>query len=92
MVMASGEGQPSPRTAWWADDTELIAFARVLVEAGQLGDPHRVIDFFREPQRWTPAYEVWRELGRPEHHADFHFHEMTMRFFAQRNSLRARGA
>jgi hypothetical protein len=90
--MAPGKGRPGHRTAWWADDTELIAFARVLVEAGQLGDPHRVIDFFREPQRWTPGYEIWRELGRPERHGDPRFHEMTMRFFAERNSLRACGA
>jgi hypothetical protein len=90
--MAPGKGRSGQWTSWWADDTELIAFARVLVEAGQLGDPHRVIDFFREPHRWTPAYAIWRELGRPERHGDFHFHEMTMRFFAERNTLRACGA
>jgi hypothetical protein len=90
--MAPGKGRPGRWTSWWAEDTELIAFARTLVEAGQLGDPHRVIDFFSEPQRWTPAYEIWLELGRPERHADLRFHEMTMRFFAERNLLRTCGA
>ena len=63
MVMASGKGRAGHRAAWWAEDTELIAFARALVEADELGDPHRVIDYFREPQRWSPAYEIWREAG-----------------------------
>ena len=35
------------------------------------------------------AYEIWRELGRPEHYGDLHFHEMTMRFCAERVTLRA---
>lgn len=92
MAMASGKGRPGHRAAWWAEDTELIAFARALVEADELGDPHRVIDYFREPQRWSPAYEIWRELGRPEHYGDLHFHEMTMRFCAERMTLRGCGA
>ena len=63
-----GHGSPSD---WWADQDELIAFARVLVETGYLGDPHRVIDFFREPRRWTYAYRIWSELGRPERYGQY---------------------
>ena len=67
----------------------MIAFARVLVETDHLGDPHRVIDFFREPQRWTYAYHIWSEVGRPERYRQPQFHELRMRFFAERTALRA---
>ena len=35
------------------------AFARALVEADELGDEHRVIDYFRMPESWTDIYLVW---------------------------------
>jgi hypothetical protein len=44
LVMTADKHRPDRRTEWWADEDELIAFARVLVEADQLGDAHRVID------------------------------------------------
>jgi hypothetical protein len=91
-VMSSDRHRRGGATEWRADEDELFAFARVLVETDQLGDAHRVIDFFREPQRWSSTYRIWSELGRPERHGQPHFQEMRMRFFAERNSLRARGA
>jgi hypothetical protein len=56
---------------WWRDPHEVIRFARVLVEADQLGGcQHRVISFFESPWGWDNEHRMWCEAGRP-HSAPF---------------------
>ena len=66
--------------------------ARALVEVDQLGDPHRVIDYFCEPQRWTRAYRIWRSLGRPDGPGHPRFADLMTRYAAEEIPLRARPA
>lgn len=51
---------------WWRDPHEVIKFARVLVEADQLGGcQHTVISFFETPWNWDNEHRMWCEAGRP---------------------------
>lgn len=65
---------------WWADRREAAAFARALVEADEIGDEHRVIDYFCEPESWKDMYLVWCASGRPDGPGDTRFDELVRRF------------
>jgi hypothetical protein len=45
---------------WWEDHDQVVAFARVLVEAGYLGSfQFAVIDYFKTPSRWSRQHAEW---------------------------------
>ena len=60
-VARKGEGK------WWSNPHEVIAFARILVEAEQLGAcQHMVISFFEQPWAWDREHAVWCANDRPD--------------------------
>lgn len=83
-------GRQDVADEWWTDRNEVVAFARALVESDQLGDPHRVIDYVSEPYRWTVAYRIWLEVGRPSRPGHPRFAELLKRFASAESPLRAR--
>lgn len=47
-----------------AKDSELVAFARAMLDAADWS-AEQAIDFFAWPQKWAREYAVWSELNRP---------------------------
>jgi hypothetical protein len=55
------------RSAWWEDHDQVVAFARVLVEAGYLGScQFAVINYFKTPWRWKRQHAEWVRVGNPD--------------------------
>lgn len=56
---------------WYTDHATLMSFVRVLARAEAFrGDSRRedtrnILYFFEKPWKWTPEYEAWVRLGRP---------------------------
>jgi hypothetical protein len=60
-------GVDDTSVSWWSDPLEVVALARILVEAGQLGScQHTVITFFETPWSWDAEYQMWCAAGRPD--------------------------
>jgi hypothetical protein len=52
---------------WWTDRREVAAFARILIDADQLGDcQHTVVSFIESPWAWDTQPAIWCETRRPD--------------------------
>jgi hypothetical protein len=51
--------------AWFEYAAERNAFARVLVESGQVSDTEDVLYFYEKPHKWDEEYDLWVRFGRP---------------------------
>jgi hypothetical protein len=52
---------------WREDHDQVVAFARVLVEAGYLGSfQFAVIDYFKTPSRWSRQHAEWISVCNPD--------------------------
>lgn len=61
----SGQGSVD-QSEWWSNPQEVIRFARVLIDADQLGGcQHRVVAFFESPWDWGDEHQIWCDAGRP---------------------------
>jgi len=60
---------PTPRTpadtGWFADYSELLSFASILVAADILTDVGDVLHYFEKPWSRDPEHEAWIASGRP---------------------------
>lgn len=54
------------KAKWWETHTELVAFARVLVDSQGTLEAADVIRYLEKPWKWGPEYERWVALGRPD--------------------------
>lgn len=82
----AGKGE----TQWWSDPQEVIAFARVLVDAEQLGAcQHLVISFFEQPWAWDREHTIWCASGRPDMVSDARSDSLILRFNGVRAERRA---
>lgn len=70
---------------WWSDPQEVIRFARILVDADQLGGcQHTVISFFEAPWNWNNEYRMWCTAGRPRNgYPAASFDALCIRFNAE---------
>ncbi|MDD4865739.1 MAG: hypothetical protein PHQ28_00980 [Mycobacterium sp.] len=50
---------------WYADSSEVVVLASVLVDADWLSTPRDVIEFFEKPWKWDDLHQLWTRAGRP---------------------------
>jgi hypothetical protein len=61
--------RPNPGPAaspWYADHSDVVRFATILVESAWLPTPSDVVEFFARPWKWEPQFQAWEAAGRPE--------------------------
>lgn len=44
---------------WYDDRDEVLAFARTLVDRGEITDLDALLYFFEKPWKWTPEHEAY---------------------------------
>lgn len=75
------EDDDANSTPWWAELREVINFARILVDADQLGAcQHMVITFFETPWKWSAQHAIWRQSGCPTIDSGKQFDALIARF------------
>jgi hypothetical protein len=50
---------------WYATHSELVSFADIMVEMGELQGPEDVVEFFRKPWHYDDEYAAWVDNGSP---------------------------
>lgn len=53
-------------TDWFEDHDEVLAFARVLVEADGFTSQADLLYFFEKPWKWTADRDAWILAGEPD--------------------------
>jgi hypothetical protein len=80
--------EPGPDSAegeapWWTDRREVAAFARILIDAEQLGDCQNiVVSFFETPWAWDAQHAIWCETRRPDMGSPHEFDALVARLDA----------
>jgi hypothetical protein len=50
-----------PGSAWTSDAAEVLAFGRVLADAGWLNDVEETFYYIENPWRWNGEHRLWNE-------------------------------
>jgi hypothetical protein len=56
---------------WFDDHDEVVYFATILLDSGQLPDDTReVVYYFDRPYKWDKEHDIWESHDRPVPHLD----------------------
>jgi hypothetical protein len=53
------------KAKWFEDSAEVIAFARILVDAEGTWSAVDVLRYLEKPWKWTVEHDRWIAMGRP---------------------------
>lgn len=63
--LSTEEFKANPRL-WCEDSSEVLAFARVMVEADTFPSQFELLSYFEKPWNWTEERDAWILAGEPD--------------------------